>query len=118
MQSGAVPSAGRCDLEAGCCAPCVWNAIVAFPALPDPRCAGSLGRRFGTPFHSKKLQRSHVPQKLCNSPRGDFIRKVSVKYVINHNTDLLNEQSTTGFRLNSLQEMQYGLQSHILRFFF
>jgi hypothetical protein len=24
----------------------------------------------GMPFHSKKLQRSHVPQKLCNSPRS------------------------------------------------
>ncbi|MEO6430255.1 MAG: hypothetical protein ABIO50_00680, partial [Nitrosospira sp.] len=59
--------------------PCVWNAIAASPALPDPRCAGPLGRRFGAPFHSKKLQRSNVPQKLCNSPRSDLTRKVSVK---------------------------------------
>ena len=55
------------------------------------------------PFHSKKLQRSHVPLKLCNSPRsgphpeGDsqIIRNI----FINHNTDLLNERSTTGFRI-------------------
>ena len=43
------------------------------------RCAEPLGRRFGAPFHSKKLQRSHVPQKLCNSPRSGLTRKVSVK---------------------------------------
>ncbi|MEO8992849.1 MAG: hypothetical protein ABI271_07815, partial [Nitrosospira sp.] len=30
-------------------------------------------------FHSKELQRSHVPQKLCNSPRSALTRKVSVK---------------------------------------
>ncbi|WP_213537079.1 hypothetical protein [Nitrosospira sp. NRS527] len=49
------------------------------PALPDPRFAGLLGRRFGAPLHSKELQRSHVPQKLCNSPRSALTRKVSVK---------------------------------------
>ncbi|WP_025040751.1 hypothetical protein [Nitrosospira briensis] len=49
------------------------------PALPDPRCAGLLGRRFGAPFHSKELQRSHVPQKLCNSPRSGLTRRVSAK---------------------------------------
>jgi hypothetical protein len=41
--------------------PCVWKAIAASPALPDPRFAGLLVRRFGAPFHSKKLQRSAVP---------------------------------------------------------
>ncbi|MEO5655987.1 MAG: hypothetical protein ABIR00_08420 [Nitrosospira sp.] len=51
----------------------------ASPALPDPRCAGPLGRRFGAPFHSKELQRSHVPQKLYNSPRSTLTRKVNVK---------------------------------------
>ncbi|WP_025040574.1 hypothetical protein [Nitrosospira briensis] len=40
---------------------------------------GVLGRRFGAPFHSKKLHRSHVPQKPCNSPRSALTRKVSVK---------------------------------------
>ncbi|WP_156304421.1 hypothetical protein [Nitrosospira briensis] len=72
-QEGATPKR-----DAG--APLVWNAIAASsPALPDPRCAGPLGRRSGAPFHSKKLQRSHVPQKLCNSPRSALTRKVSVK---------------------------------------
>ncbi|WP_213538012.1 hypothetical protein [Nitrosospira sp. NRS527] len=62
-QEGATPKR-----DAG--APCVWNAIAASPALPDPR--------FAAPFHSKKLQRSHVPQKLCNSLRSALTRKVSV----------------------------------------
>ncbi|PTR09043.1 hypothetical protein C8R32_104122 [Nitrosospira sp. Nsp5] len=62
-QEGATPKR-----DAG--APCTWNAIAAFPTLPDPRFAGPLVRRFGAPLHSKKLQRSHVPQKLCNSPRS------------------------------------------------
>jgi hypothetical protein len=39
----------------------LWSAIAASPALPDPRFAGPLGRRFGARFHSKELQRSHVP---------------------------------------------------------
>ncbi|MEO6432106.1 MAG: hypothetical protein ABIO50_10190 [Nitrosospira sp.] len=57
----------------------MWNAIAASPALSDPRFAGPLGRRFGAPFHSKELQRSHVPQKLCNSPRSGLTLKLSVK---------------------------------------
>jgi hypothetical protein len=55
----------------------------------------------GAPFQ-EELQRSHVPQKLCNSPHSgphpegesQIIRNI----VINHNTDLLDERSTTGFR--------------------
>src|SRR5690242_13416452 len=31
-------------------------------------------------FHSKELQRSHVPQKLCNPPRNGFTKRVKVKY--------------------------------------
>ncbi|MGH8763768.1 MAG: hypothetical protein ACREUR_11185, partial [Nitrosospira sp.] len=57
-----------------------WNAVAASPTLPGPRFAGPLGRRFGALFHSRKLQRSHVPQKLCNSlPIAGLTRKVSVK---------------------------------------
>ncbi|SDA24434.1 hypothetical protein SAMN05216315_12430 [Nitrosospira sp. Nsp18] len=33
---------------------------------------GSLGRRFGAPFHSKELQRSAVPQKLFNPPCSEY----------------------------------------------
>jgi len=31
-------------------------------------------------FHSKKLQRSHVPQKMCNPPRNELTKKVKVKH--------------------------------------
>ena len=48
------------------------------PALPDPRFAGSLGRRFGAP-HSKELQRSHVPQKPHTPPRSEPTKKVNVR---------------------------------------
>ncbi len=30
-------------------------------------------------FHSKELQRSHVPQKLCNPPCSELTKKVKVK---------------------------------------
>ncbi|MGH8683801.1 MAG: hypothetical protein ACREUM_00460 [Nitrosospira sp.] len=46
--------------------------------LPDPRFAGPLGRRFEAPFHSKELQRSHVPQKPCNPPCSKLTIKVKV----------------------------------------
>jgi hypothetical protein len=49
--------------------PCVWNAIVASHALPD--FARPLARGFGALFHSRKLQRGQVSQKLAG--------KVSVK---------------------------------------
>ncbi|WP_139149229.1 hypothetical protein [Nitrosospira sp. Nsp13] len=48
-------------------APRTWNAIAASLTLPDPRFAEPLVRRFGAPFHFKVLQRSHAPQKPCNS---------------------------------------------------
>ncbi|MEO7559026.1 MAG: hypothetical protein ABIT23_02075, partial [Nitrosospira sp.] len=70
-QGGAVPSAGRCDPEAGCGRPMNVGRRRGSPALPDPRFAGPLVRRFGAPFHSKNLQRSHVPKKRCNSPVAD-----------------------------------------------
>ena len=31
------------------------------------------------PFHSKELQRSHVPQKLFNPPRSELTKKVKAK---------------------------------------
>jgi hypothetical protein len=31
-------------------------------------------------FHSKELQRSHVPQKMCNPPRNELTKKVKVKH--------------------------------------
>src|SRR5690242_10345410 len=49
------------------------------PSLPDPRFAGPLGQRSGAPFHSKELQRSHVPQKTYNPPCSEFTKKVKVK---------------------------------------
>jgi hypothetical protein len=30
-------------------------------------------------FHSKELQRSHVPQKLFNPPRSELTKKVKAK---------------------------------------
>jgi hypothetical protein len=53
------------------------HAAAASPTLPDPRFAGSLGRRFRAP-HFKELQRSHVPQKTCNSPRSELTKKINV----------------------------------------
>jgi hypothetical protein len=32
------------------------------------------------PFHSKELQRSHVPQKLHNLPRSELTIQVNVEY--------------------------------------
>ena len=48
------------------------------PCAADPRFAGLLVPPSGAP-HSRKLQRSHVPQKLCNSLHSDLTRKMSVK---------------------------------------
>jgi len=56
----------------------------AFPPLPDPRFAGPLGQRSGTLFHSKELQHSHVPQKMCNPPRNELTKKVKIKYRKKH----------------------------------
>ena len=51
----------------------------ASPPLPDPRFAGPLGQRSGAPFHSKELQRRHVPQKPFNPPRSEFTKKMRIK---------------------------------------
>ncbi|MDN5752961.1 MAG: hypothetical protein L0H15_06730, partial [Nitrosospira sp.] len=54
-----------------------------------------------------ELQRSHAPQKPCNSPRSgphpEGERQIIRNVVINHNADLLNERSTTGFRIISME---------------
>jgi hypothetical protein len=54
-------------------------------------------------FHSKELQRSHVPQKTCNSPCSELTKKVKVKYrkkiFVDHNSILKSERSTAGFRI-------------------
>ena len=56
----------------------IISAVAAFPTLPDPCFAGSLGRRCGAP-HSKELQRSHVPQKPHTPPRSEPTKKVNVR---------------------------------------
>jgi hypothetical protein len=54
------------------------------PGIPDvvrsPR--GGLAQRFGA-LSLQELQRSHVPQKLCNPPRNELTKKVKVKYCKN-----------------------------------
>jgi hypothetical protein len=57
------------------------GAVKAFPLLPDPRFAGPLGQRSGAPFHSKELQRSHVPQKPYNPRCRELTIKVKVKFL-------------------------------------
>jgi hypothetical protein len=73
------PSKGRCDPVAGCGRPTYHKRGRASPPLPDPRFAGALERRSGAPFHRKELQRSDVPQKMCNPPRNELIKKVKIK---------------------------------------
>ncbi len=51
------------------------------------------------PFHSKELQRSHVPQKTRNPPRSELTEgQVSQKIFGDHSDKLKNERSTAGFR--------------------
>src|SRR5687768_2371553 len=54
------------------------------------------------PFHSKELQRRHVPQKLFNPPRSELTKKVKGQVMqnafIDNNAKLKNKRSTAGFR--------------------
>jgi hypothetical protein len=56
------------------------------------------------PFHSRELQRSHVPQKLRNSPCSELTMRVNVEYrgesLWIMGFKLKKERSTTGFRFN------------------
>jgi hypothetical protein len=54
-------------------------AVAASPTLPDPCFAGPLVQRFEAP-HSKELQRSDAPQKLCNPPGSEFTKKLKVMW--------------------------------------
>jgi len=52
-------------------------------------------------FHSKELQRSHVPQKLFDPPRSELIKKVKGqvnKKKVDYYGKLKNKRSTAGFR--------------------
>jgi len=98
-KGGAVPSIGRCDPAAGCGRHETRSRHplrCPIPASRDPSCDAP-----GRPI--PRSCNAAVPQKLCNSlrsgPHPEGESQIIRNIVINHNTDLLDERSTTGFRI-------------------